>query len=168
MKAGRMESRSGQELPSLRKRNEQLQWLWRYQGDRGKWQIYEAYLNFDRLVRESNISMTDYVIEFEKRYSRVCKYKMELPDAVLALKLLHTACLDVKNCQLALRHCIELTFASMKSTLKRIFGGQPTASNMGINQETAYATLHRQRRNKLWSKTDQQEATLQVSRSVDR
>lgn len=70
--------------------------------------------------------MTDHIIEFEQRYLR--KYKMELPDAVLALKLLDTAWLDVKDPQLALTACTELTFTSMKLALKRIFEAKPSAT----------------------------------------
>lgn len=32
-------------------------------------QTYEAYTSFDRIVRDSNVSMTDYIIDFEQRYS---------------------------------------------------------------------------------------------------
>lgn len=88
--------------------------------------------------------MTDNIIDFEQRYSWMRKYKMELPDAVLAFKLVDTACLDTKDRQLALTACTDLTFASMKSALKRIFGGNTTAEiGMGINQETAYITEQR-------------------------
>lgn len=31
--------------------------------------IYEAYLSFDKVVRDSNVSMMDYSIDFEQRYS---------------------------------------------------------------------------------------------------
>lgn len=54
--------------------------------------------------------MTDYIIDFEQQYSRMRKYKMELPDAVLAFKLLDTACLEVKDRQLALTACTDLDF----------------------------------------------------------
>ncbi len=67
---------------------------------------------------------------------------MTLPDAVLAFKLtlLDTACLDEKNRQLALTACAELKFSSMKSALKRIFGGKSTGSSSGIqvNQDVAF------------------------------
>lgn len=55
---------------------------------------------------------------------------MTLPDAVLAFKLLDTACLKVKSKQLALTACAE--FSSMKLALKRIFGGKTTGSSNGI------------------------------------
>lgn len=130
-------------------------------------QVYEAYSSFDRIVRDSSVSMTDYIIDFEQRYSRMRKYKMELPDAVLAFKLLDTACLEVKDRQLALTACTDLDFASMKSALKRIFGGKP-ASTVGINQETAYVTEHRRQRSKPWSQNVQQKTPLPGTNPLDR
>ena len=108
---------------------------------------YEAYSQFDRLVKESSVSMADYIIDFEQRYNRIKKYNMELPDAVLAFKLLDTACLDEKNRQLALTACPDLKFASMKSALKRIFGGttaQSASHGIQINQDAAFFTEQRQ------------------------
>ncbi len=129
---------------------------------------YEAYTSFDRIVRDSNVSMTDYIIDFEQRYSRMRKYKMELPDAVLAFKLLDTACLDVKDRQLALTACADLTFASVKSALKRIFTGNASDSTVGINQETAYVTEQRRRRGKSWPQNDQQRTPLPGTSPLDR
>lgn len=91
-------------------------------------------------MRDSHVSMTDVIIEFEHKNSRLSKCKTKLPDAVLSFKLLDTACLEVKDRQLALTVCTELTFASMKSALKRIFGGNSSATTMGISQETVYVT----------------------------
>lgn len=47
---------------------------------------------------------------------------MELPDAVLTFKLLNTAGLNLKDRQLALTACPNVSFTNMKSALKRIFG----------------------------------------------
>lgn len=58
---------------------------------------YDAYSSFDPVTRDGSMSMADYIIDFEQRYSRMRKYKMELPDAVLAFKPLDTACLDTKD-----------------------------------------------------------------------
>ncbi|KAL2093504.1 hypothetical protein ACEWY4_010816 [Coilia grayii] len=46
---------------------------------------YDAYSSFDRIMRDSSLSMADYIIEFEQRYSRMRKYRMELPDADVTL-----------------------------------------------------------------------------------
>lgn len=96
------------------------------------------------------------------------KYKIELPHAVLAFKLLDTACLDVKDRQLALTACADLTFASVKSALKRIFTGNASASTVGINQETAYVTEQRRRRGKSWPQNDQQRTPLPGTSPLDR
>jgi len=82
----------------------------------------EAYTEFDRIGRENGVSMVDNVIEFERRHHRLRKFKMELPGAVLAFKLLDTAGRHGKDTQLALTACPELSFVNMKSGLKRIFG----------------------------------------------
>ena len=73
-----------------------------------------------RIARENGASMVDYIVEFERRYNRIRQFKMELPDAVLAFKLLDT--LGLKDKQLALTACASLTFDNMKSALKTIFG----------------------------------------------
>lgn len=111
---------------------------------------YDAYSDFDRILRDGNVSMADYIIDFEQRYSRMRKYKMELPDAVLAFKLLDTACLDVTDRQLALTACADLTFASMKSALKRIFGGKTSVSSDGISRESVFVTEQRRQKGRSW------------------
>ncbi|CAL9707805.1 unnamed protein product [Knipowitschia caucasica] len=116
--------------------------------------IYEAYTDFDRIVKHESVSMADYIIDFEQRYSRMRKHKMELPDAVLAFKLLDTACLDGTDRQLALTACTDLTFASMKSALKRIFSGKMRAASEGISQESVFATeQHRRDKGKTWQQS---------------
>lgn len=128
--------------------------------------IYEAYSSFDWITRDSSVSMVDYIIEFEQCYSRMRKYKMELPDAVLAFKLLDTACLDVKDRHLALTACIDLIFALMKSAVKRIFGGKPPTT-VGIHQETAYLIEQRRQRSRLWLQKDQQKTPLPGTNPLD-
>lgn len=58
---------------------------------------YDVYSHVDRLMKDSSVSMVDYIIDFEQRYNRMKKYNMALPDAVLAFKLLDTTCLDEKK-----------------------------------------------------------------------
>ncbi|KAI7800935.1 hypothetical protein IRJ41_015697 [Triplophysa rosa] len=100
---------------------------------------YEAYSYFDGITKNSSVSTVDYIIDFEQRYNRMKKYNMTLPDAVLAFKLLDTACPDEKSRQLALTACTELKFSSMKSALKRIFGGKMTGLPQGRGK--LYVTL---------------------------
>lgn len=131
---------------------------------------YDAYSNFDKLARDNSVSMADFIIKFEQRYARMRKYKMELPDAVLAFKLLDTACLEVKDRQLALTACSDLSFKEMKSALKRIFGGKASGQTMGINQEAAYVTTESKRQGgKAWPRQgEQQKAPLPGTNPLDR
>lgn len=90
---------------------------------------YEAYKSFDPFQRQENMSMTDYIVEFDKRYNKSKKYEMSLPEAVLAFKILDNAGLTSKDRQLALTASSDIKYGPMKSALQRIFGESGTASN---------------------------------------
>jgi hypothetical protein len=95
---------------------------------------YEAYTQFDKYVKPEVASMSDFVIEFDRRYIRCVKYKMQLPDAVLAFKLLDSSGLDLRSHQMALTACGALTFLAMKSALNRIFSESTSeTSTSGIS-----------------------------------
>ena len=53
--------------------------------------IYEHYVNFDRYQRDSSDTMENYILEFEKLYNKTKKFKMELPERVLAFKFLENS-----------------------------------------------------------------------------
>ena len=99
---------------------------------------YTAYSDFERLRKGENMSMGDFIIEYERRYNICRKYKMEYPDSVLAFKLLDNAGLSVKERQLVLTAASDRKFSSMKSALKRIFGNSSTtttANEIKIKEE---------------------------------
>lgn len=80
---------------------------------------------------------------FEHRYNRINQFKMELPDAVLAFKLLDTAGLNVKDKELALIACPSLMFDNMKAALKRISGDnmpQRGAGKLQVSGDAADAS----------------------------
>ena len=45
---------------------------------------YQAYDNFRKFKRPSEMPIADFVIEFDRLYNRAKAYKMELPDGILA------------------------------------------------------------------------------------
>ena len=114
--------------------------------------MYEAYQNFDKFQRPENMSISEYIIEFDQRYLKSTKFEMTLPDPVLAFKLLDKSGLDYQQRQLALTACAssELKYKNMKSALKRIFGESNVAGPYNeepiVKQETAlYATLKKKK-----------------------
>ena len=96
---------------------------------------YEAYTEFDKFQIPNDMSMTDYIIEFERRYNKCKKYQMTLPDAVLAIKLLDNSGLDIMKRQMALTAASDLTFKSMKSALNRVFSAGKSAENSSMELE---------------------------------
>lgn len=61
-----------------------------------------AYSDFDQIVKEANMSMADYIIDFEQGYSHENKNKnttWSYPVQIWYLSFLDTLCLDVTdNC----------------------------------------------------------------------
>ena len=96
---------------------------------------YSAYKRFDSYSRPSDLSMAEFIIEFEKRYTSAKRHLKDLPDTILAFKLLDNANLDASQKQLALTACSisDCSFKSMKSALNRIFGSV-SAPNQGESE----------------------------------
>lgn len=101
---------------------------------------YEAYTAFDSFRRSSGMKMSDYIYDFENKYSVCKKRKMELPSAVMAFKLLDNAGLSDTEKQLAMTACGEVSFDNMKNALKRIFversfGSDSCSASAGASAE---------------------------------
>ena len=90
---------------------------------------YEVYKNFDTLSKSENMSMSEYIVEFDKRYNQSKKYEITIPEAVLAFRLLDKANLTSSEKQLALTASSDIKYATMKSALLRIFGDGACANN---------------------------------------
>ena len=90
---------------------------------------YNTYLKFSYMKRQRDISMNDYVIEFEYLYHSMQNQNMKLPDKVLAFKLLDGASISENQHQMCLTLANDLAFNSMKTALKRIFNDKVNNSN---------------------------------------
>ena len=66
---------------------------------------YSSYSVFNNCTRPGETSMNDYIIEFEQKYNRAKQYKMELPDTVLAFKLLENPMLNDSSKKMASTAC---------------------------------------------------------------
>ena len=103
--------------------------------------MHIAYSNFNVFVKKEEISMNDYILEFEHLYYKMAEHDMKLPDTILAFKLLDGAGLNEAQRQLALTLGNDLTFSSMKSALKRIFSrsvDQAETSEVKIKEEAFF------------------------------
>ena len=52
---------------------------------------YLAYQTFENFKRPSSMSMKDYLIKFAQLYTKIKDHRMELPDGVLAYRVLNSA-----------------------------------------------------------------------------
>ena len=67
------------------------------------------------------MNINDYIIEFAKRNSKLKEHSIELPDAVLAYRLLNSANIGTEKEQLARATISKLTYVNMKDQLRKIF-----------------------------------------------
>ena len=89
-------------------------------------EVYEYYVSFDRYKCSQGESVESHMIEFEKRYNKTKNYGMELPQSVVAFKLLDGTMLDHKDRQLVLTAADynkkDTLFTQMKNALKKFLG----------------------------------------------
>ena len=52
---------------------------------------YDAYEKFEKFNWPSHMPIGDYIIEFEKLYTKIKNFDMALPDGVLAYRFLNNA-----------------------------------------------------------------------------
>ena len=99
---------------------------------------YEAWTKFDSYRKEKEESMEKYILEFDKRSKALCKYKVDIPNCILAFKILDCAGLDIKEKQLVLTAVTfdnpNMMYDLMKSALRKFFGSQEILS---LNSENA-------------------------------
>ena len=123
-------------------------------------QSYEMYTAFETIAR-SSASVIEHTADFERAYTKMKRFKMELPDSLLACKLLNSCNLTSIERQLALCASNELNFDTMKKSLRRIFSGSSSSSsgvqlkdepafvaNEEQNEESALISDRFQRRNR--------------------
>ena len=82
-------------------------------------------LNFKQ---QQNMTIHDYIIEFENLNFKMDNHNMKLPDKVLAFKLLDGASVSENQRQMCLTLANNLTHNSMKAALKRIFSDKISIS----------------------------------------
>ena len=94
---------------------------------------FADYVKFEAFKRNDNIGVPEYIIEFNKLYSRLKSHTLELPDNILACKLLFGASLSAQETQMVLTATSEFKLNLMQSTLRRIFSSSgPKSASASI------------------------------------
>ena len=84
-------------------------------------QAYEAYETFEKFVTPHDMSISDYVIKFEKLYFKAKSFKMEILDGVLAYRLPNSANLTIDQKQLVKATINKMDYTIMKDQLRKVF-----------------------------------------------
>ena len=77
---------------------------------------YMAYDKFETFHRPVEMSIVDYLNEFERLYNQIKHYDMGLPTGVLAYRVLKNANITHKKQQLVRATLTLLTYENMKKT----------------------------------------------------
>ena len=85
------------------------------------WRCFNAYLAFENCRRDDNTSIDEFLSEFDQKNFKLKECDVNLPEPVLACRLLKSANLSKVHFQLALSTTTAMTFEDMRKTLKRLF-----------------------------------------------
>ena len=81
---------------------------------------FQAFDSFIKFRRPASMSIKDYVLDFNIRYSKLKCHDMALPEGVLAYTLLTCCNLNSQQEQICRTTCKDLTFKDMKQQIERI------------------------------------------------
>ena len=81
---------------------------------------FAAFDEFIKYRRPAGVKISDYLIEFNLKYSKIKSFAMELPDGVLAYTLLTCANLPQEQEQICRATVAALTYTDMKQTIEKV------------------------------------------------
>ena len=81
---------------------------------------YMAYAEFEDYQRPTTMTIDDYINDFERLYNKVKAFKIELPDQVLAYRLLKSANLEQSKNELVRATIPKLGYKEMKAQLRKL------------------------------------------------
>ena len=91
---------------------------------------YTAFDNFSKSKRPSNMSIEDYMVEFNLRLCNIRSHKIDLPEGVLAFYLQDCVNLPKDQTALCRAACPGLTYDNMKTQIEHVYSSkQPTVTN---------------------------------------
>ena len=106
---------------------EKLDGLWKEDDTK---QAFNAYESFEQFRRPAEMGVTDYLNAFDRLNNKLKVHNMELPQGVLAYRVLKSANLTTEQEQLAKATAKDVTYKSMCDKLKSIFGDSKSSIQM--------------------------------------
>ena len=97
-------------------------------------EAYKEHSDFINYNKTVEMTVSEYVLEFEHLYKRMIENEMIIPDPVLTFKFLDGANIINDERKIALTLCVDLKYEKMKSALKRLFAS-PVPQNQNNEME---------------------------------
>ena len=82
--------------------------------------VYAAYEEFETYSRPADMSIDDFISDFERLYNKVKAYKIELPDPVLAYRVLKSANLVQTKVELVRATITTMSYKDMITQLRKL------------------------------------------------
>ena len=99
------------------------------------------------LLNDSDMTISDYINEFERLLNKIKRYDSDMSTDILAYRLLKSANLSEQHQQLARAAITELTYDTVKTQLKKIFGDNPDFDpNCSVKVETVNECTYEEHR----------------------
>ena len=89
---------------------------------------YMAYDQFENFKRPDEMTIVDYINEFERLNNKIRQFDMVLPTGVLAYKVLNNANISSEKKQLIRATVVSLTYENMTKQLKAIYDSSANSS----------------------------------------
>ena len=105
-------------------------------------EAYNFYSKFITFQKHSEMTMTDYIVEYEHLHCALVEHDMQLLDKAQAFKLLDGANLSEDDCKLVLALANDIKLQTMQSALKRLFSvnrdRDGDSSNLLLNKKKRF------------------------------
>ena len=95
---------------------------------------YEDFENFINFKRPSDMSISNFITEFETRYAKTQENKCSLSTNILAYFLLNQAQLSENNNKLVRATLDKLEYEEMKTKLRKVFGSSDEVSPVDVSK----------------------------------
>ena len=129
---------------------------------------YRVYSKFEKYVRPESLPLQSYISEFEKMIADLKRQKIDLPDAVLAYRLLNSANLSAEKVDLAMATVKELTYKEMSKTIGKIFSVRSNSTALANLGESSSIKIEPEECNFTYSENHGQRGGRNVSRGPSR
>ena len=109
-----------------------------YKKDESRYE-YDTFGEFIKFQRPANMSIPDYIVEFNLRYQKFKSYAGKLPEAVLGYSILDCANLSQEKKEICRGTCSALTYDNMKSQIEKVCGGLSCSQLNPVTDKFSYS-----------------------------